>query len=173
MKRLFRLSQKVGLLPTVIGAIICLAVGTYATLAVVDILWQFPRIALVVVMSLIIVTGMGGLVMYWLVTDQIEFWQRGYQVKWIDANDWVYEERSAASEERILPYVREVRGQGYPAPCTVRILGPEDWETEAPLWARGRRREIVERIIDCHGANIGGEILIEKCALRETKSIVA
>jgi hypothetical protein len=165
MKLLFKLSEKIGLVPTVIGVIIWLAVGTWATLMAVETLWQYPRIAVVVVLAFIIATGMSGLVGYWLVTDRIEFWQRGYQVRWIDANDWVYEERSVASEERILPYILEERGQGYPAPCTVRILNQEDWESEAPLWARGRRSEIVERIADCHGANDGGEVLIEERAL--------
>jgi hypothetical protein len=173
MNTLFKLSEKVGLVPTSIGVIVWLACGTYATLAVIDALWQFPRIAIAIAMAFIIVTGIGGLVGYWLVADRIDFWRLGYQVKWVGTNDWVYEERSVAPEERILPYILEVRGQGYPAPCTVRILSQEDWESETPLWARGRRSEIVGRIADCHGANNGGEVLIEERALREAKSIVS
>jgi hypothetical protein len=171
MNTLFKLSEKVGLMSTAIGAIVWLACGTYATLAVINALWQFPRIAFVIAMAFIVVTGIGGLVGYWLVADRIDFWRLGYQVKWIRANDWVYEERSVASEERILPYIREVRGQGYPAPCAIRILSQEDWESEAPFWAQGRRNEIVGRIANCHGANNGGEILIGKKALREAKVI--
>src|SRR5215831_7332343 len=109
MESLFKLSEKVGLLGTVIGVLIWIACGTGATLVVVDTLWQFPRIAVVIAMAFIVVTGISGLVGYWLVADRIDFWRLGYQVKRLGANDWVYEERSATPEERILPYIREMR----------------------------------------------------------------
>jgi hypothetical protein len=160
MKTLFKLSEKVGLAPTVIGVIVWLASGTAATAGIVDALWRYPRLACAFAMAFAVITSIGGLVGYWLVADRIEFLRLGYQVKWLAANDWVYEERSDTSEERVLPYLLEARGQGYPAPCAVRILSQADWESEAPLWARGRRCEIVERIANCHGANNGGEVLI-------------
>jgi hypothetical protein len=160
MKTLFKLSEKAGLVPTVIGAIAWLACGTVATIAVVDALWQSPKLAFALAMVGAVVTGFGGLIGYWLVADRIDFWRLGYQVKWLNANYWFYEERRATSEERILPYLLEIRGQGYPAPCTVRILSQADWESEAPSWARGRRSEIVERIANCHGAMNGGDVQI-------------
>ena len=160
MKTLFKLSEKVGLAMTVIGALVWLVCGTITVLTVVDKLWRYPRTAFTFAMTVAVVTGVGGLVGFWLVADQIDFWRLGYRVKWLTANDWAYEERSATSEERILPYILEVRGQGYPAPCTVRILSQADWESDAPSWARGRRSEIVERIANCHGAKNGGEVQI-------------
>ncbi len=129
-------------------------------IAIPDALWQYPRLAIALTILVIIATGIGGLIGYWLVADRTDFWRLGYQMKRLNANDWVYEERSAKSEERILPYLLEVRGQGYPAPCTVRILSQADWESEAPSWARGRRSEIVERIANCHGAMNGGDVQI-------------
>jgi hypothetical protein len=160
MKTIFKLSEKAGLAPTVIGAIAWLACGTGATIAIPDALWQYRRLAIALTILVIIATGIGGLIGYWLVADRIDFWRLGCQVKWLNANDWVYEERSATSEERILPYLREVHGHGYPAPCTIRILSHAEWESEAPLWARGRRTEIVERIANCHGAMNGGDVQI-------------
>jgi hypothetical protein len=160
MKTLFKLSEKVGLVPTVIGVLVWLACGRVATIAIVDALWQYPRLAFAFVMAVIVVTAVGGLIGYWLVADRIDFWRLGYQVKWLGANNWVYEERSATSEERILPYLLEAHGRGYPAPCTLRIPSQVDWESEAPPWARGRRSEIAERIANCHGAMNGGDVQI-------------
>jgi len=160
MKTLFKLSEKVGLVPTVIGVLVWLACGTVTTIAIVDTLWQYPRLAFAFVMAVIVVTAFGGLIGYWLVADRIDFWRLGYQVKWLGANNWVYEERSATSEERILPYLLEAHGRGYPAPCTLRIPSQVDWESEAPPWARGRRSEIAVRIANCHGAMNGGDVQI-------------
>jgi hypothetical protein len=171
MYTLFKLSDKLGLMPTVLGVIISLAFEMYATAAVIDALRYFPRIAAVISITLMAVTGLSGLVGFWLVADRVDFWRRGYQVKRISEIDWVYEERSSTSEERILPYVRKERGEGYPAPCTIRIFDTEEWESDAPLWARGRRREIIERIVNCHGASRGVEVLIEKLELREAEAM--
>jgi hypothetical protein len=160
MKTLFKLSEKVGFAATVIGVLIWLVCGTITVLTVVDKLWQYPKTAFAFAIAIIVVTGAGGLVGFWLVADHLDFWRLGYRVKWLNANDWAYEERSAMSEERILPYILEVRGQGYPAPCMVRISSQADWENDAPPWARGRRSVIVERIANCHGAENGGEVQI-------------
>jgi len=160
MKILFKLSKKAGFIPTIIGVFIWLACGYVAVPAVGDVLWQYPNVAYAFAIAIIATTGLGSIVGFWLVADHIEFWQRGYRVKRLSANDWVYEERSATSEERILQYSLEVRGQGYPAPCAVWILSQADWENEAPPWAVGRRSEIVERIAICHGSKRGGEVQI-------------
>jgi hypothetical protein len=169
MYTLFKLSDKVGLVPTIIGIFAWLAFGMWATLAVVNRLWRFPMLAWVLTISFMVVTGIGGLVGFWLVADRFYFWCFGYQVKPIHVNDWIYEERSSASEIRTLSYIRELRGEGYPAICTIKILDAENWERDAPLWARGRRSEIVERIANCHGAILGVEVLIESGTLREAE----
>lgn len=62
----------VGLLPTVIGVIVWLAGGMWATLAVVNGLWHFPILAWVLTISFMVVTSMGGLVGFWLVAERIE-----------------------------------------------------------------------------------------------------
>lgn len=136
---------------TVIAVIVTLAFEMWATAAAIDALRHFPKIAVVISIPLFIVTGISSLVGFWLVADRINFRRLGYQVKWIKENDWEYEERSSTSEKRTLTYVREVQGEGYPAPCTIRILDVEDWENSVPKWARGRRSEIIARILDCHG----------------------
>jgi hypothetical protein len=59
MKTLFKLSEKVGLAPTVIGALVWLACGTVATIAIVDTLWPYPRLAFAFAMAVIVVTGSG------------------------------------------------------------------------------------------------------------------
>jgi hypothetical protein len=160
MNILFNLSQKAGLVPTIIDVLIWLACGTVAVIPVGDALWQYPTFAYAFAIAVIAVTGIGGLVGFWLMADHIDFWRLGYRVRLLGANDWVYEERSATPEERSLQYIREVRGRGYPAPCAIWILSQVDWESEAPSWAWGRRSEIVERIANCHGSKLGGEVHI-------------
>ena len=160
MKILFKISEKAGLALTVIGVLVWLVCGAVATIGIGDALWQYPRLSFSLAMAGAAVTGFGGIIGYWLVADRIDFWRLGYQVKWLAANAWAYEERSATSEERIIPYLLEAHGQGYPAPCTIRILSQADWEIEAPSWARGRRSEIVERIANCHGAMNRGDVQI-------------
>ena len=167
MNTLFKLSEKAGLVPTAIGVIVWLVGGIWATLAVVNGLWHFPTLAVVLTISFMVVTSIGGLVGFWLVAERIDFWRLGYQVKPVSGNDWLYEERISRAEIRILSYIRIVRGDVYRAPCTIKILAADDWERDAPLWARGRRNEIVERIANCHGANQGVEVLIEDATLRE------
>ena len=42
-------------------------------------------------------------------------------------------------------------GNGYPAPSELRFPSEQVWDTQVPFWARGRRAEILERIVDCIG----------------------
>jgi hypothetical protein len=41
---------------------------------------------------------------------------------------------------------------GYPAPCEVCLPKEEDWDAQMPSWAAGRRKEIMERMNECFGA---------------------
>jgi hypothetical protein len=105
-----------------------------------------------------VITGIGGLIGFWLIAEHIDYRRVGYRVKWLRANTWAYEERSRVPEERLLPYIREVRGRGYPEPCAIRITTAGAWEREAPSWARGRRSEILDRITSCHDPKGSGAI---------------
>jgi hypothetical protein len=77
MKTLFKLSEKAGLAPTVIGALAWLACGTVGVIAIPDPLWQYPMLAIALTILVIIATGIGGLIGYWLVADRIDFWWLG------------------------------------------------------------------------------------------------
>jgi hypothetical protein len=158
MRTLFKLSAKVGFVPTILAVLVWLSLGTIAARAVVGALSRYPGVAYAVAVAVASITAIGGLVAFWLVADHIDFRRLGYRVKWLRANTWVYEERSPAPGARNLPYLREVRGRGYPEPCAVRIPAEATWEQEVPSWAHGRRSEILERIANCHGAKKGGEV---------------
>jgi hypothetical protein len=51
-----------------------------------------------------------------------------------------------------LPFVRTILGDGYPAPGEVCLPREEDWDSQMPAWARGRSKEIMERMHECFGA---------------------
>lgn len=153
---LLRLSQKVGVAGTTIIAFFWLAAAAFAIEVVQRELAQSPRLASVAAFSLVVIATSGGLVGFWLVADYGRYWLLGYRVSWLGGNRWVYEERRATPA---VPYEREVRGRGYPQPCTIRVLNAAAWTTKTPTWAQSRRGEIVERIVVAHG---GGNIEVQE-----------
>jgi hypothetical protein len=120
---------------------------------------QHPRLAVAFVIMIGSVVTLGGLVGFWIVTSEIDFGRRGYRVRRLGDDQWVYEERDAHGTLRGLPISREVVGGGYPAPCKVGITSETLWQTQAPQWARGRRADIVARIAECLGAGAGAQVL--------------
>jgi hypothetical protein len=145
-----------------------LALGTGATRAAFGALSRYPGVAYAFAIAVATITGVGGLVGYWLVAEHIDFRRLGYRVKWLNANAWAYEERSRAPEGRLLPYIREVRGRGYPELCTIRIASEVVWDREVPAWARGRRNEILDRITNCHDPSRSGAVEFVSRARRPT-----
>jgi len=156
----FRASERIGFVSTVACAIAWLVCGALLAraAAAASLLWRIPMLGLAVEILLCSVVGIGGLLSFWLIANHIDYLRRGYRVKWTCGNDWLYEERISATEERFLPCVRVIVGKGYPAPSEVRILSEASWDSEAPLWARGRRGEITQRIAQCFGGDRGASI---------------
>lgn len=105
-----------------------------------------------------VVVALGGLVSFWILASHFEFRRRGYQIRWLAEDEWVYEERRADGSVECMPFFRKTVGEGYPAPCNVQIQSEKSWELQAPQWAQGRRTEILERIAELSGANSGGRV---------------
>ena len=158
MKALFRLSEKLGLVPTVLGVLSYLVCAALVVKAGTEALWQYPILALIFFAVVAALAGMGGLVGFWLVANLLEYRSLGYRVRCTVENEWFYEERNTEGVEQCIPISREVLATGYPAPCAVRILSEVAWESQAPKWAQGRRAEILERIAKCFGAEQGGSV---------------
>jgi hypothetical protein len=108
------------------------------------------------------VAAFGGLVGFWVVAGLLRFRQRGYRVRWLSSNRWLYEERAMGGVPRHLPFAREVLDKGYPAPCRVILTGEARWDDETPEWAHGRRAEIAARVAHCCGADRGGRVVFEE-----------
>jgi hypothetical protein len=108
-----------------------------------------------------ILAAVAGLCCFWLFADAVRFVGRGYRIRQLSPREhwrWtigpkscVYEELAADGRIRQLPFVRDILGDGYPAPGLVRITDESIWEREMPEWARGRRAEIARRIVECAG----------------------
>jgi hypothetical protein len=151
----FRGSHRIGFVPTVLCAIAWLVFGTIGVRVAGASLWPTPKLAFVIVIIIAAIIAIGGLVSFWLIADHVDYQRRGYRVRRVVGNEWVYEERGT---ESCLPYVCVVLGDGYPADCEVRVPSSASWETEVPHWAQGRRSEITERIALCFGRDRGAHI---------------
>jgi hypothetical protein len=160
LSKVFRASERIGLLPTVGCALAWVVGGVVVARAAASasFLWQVLPLGLAVEFGLFISVGAGALVGLWSIGQHITFRRRGYRVRWTVGNEWLYEERLSSTERRSLPCVRVISGEGYPAPSDVRILPEASWEFEAPLWARGRRSEIIQRIAECFGGDRGANV---------------
>jgi hypothetical protein len=139
-----------------VGLGVLIARGTYAALE------QHATTAQVLVLVIATMFALGGLVIFWMTAEQIEFWRLGYRVRQLSPKGFVhwsqgpkqcvYEERAAGGQIQGLPFVRTILGDGYPAPSEVRLPREDNWDSQMPFWARGRRKEIMERMNQCFGA---------------------
>ena len=95
------------------------------------------------VFSLIVpIAATGGLVIFWKIFDEVDFWRRGYRVRQLGRHGYfrwsrgpkecVYEERAQDSGLQSLPFVRVVLDDGYPALCQVPLPRDEDWNAQTP-----------------------------------------
>jgi len=157
MLRLLRFSEKIGF----VGTAVLLCAFLLIAAIVIDFAFHFfaaynsMATATVLSVLLICLAVYGGLICVWFLKCHFDDWRRGYRVRWLSGVRWVYEERG--SEQRIVPYLREVNGRGYPEPCTIRIT-----DDDFPEWAVDRKNEIVERIAICHGIDQGGKIEVSQ-----------
>jgi hypothetical protein len=158
IRALLRRSEAIGFAPTVLCVIAWFGCGAAGARAGALALWEYPRLAEVFVWVVATVEGICGLVAFWIIADHVDYWRRGYRVRWLTGNEYVYEERRADGSVQSLRLSREILADGYPAPCEVSIPSEARWEQQAPQWAQQRRAEIVERIAQLFGADIGGRV---------------
>jgi len=70
-------SERIGFVPTVLCAITWLACGAIGTRAVVESLWQSPRLAEVVGLVIATIVGIGGIVSFYLIVHHVDYLSRG------------------------------------------------------------------------------------------------
>ena len=138
------------------GLVVWIAGGVAAAVGVPRVLQGHPQVATVAVGMLVVVAGVGGLVIFWVLSAEIDFWRRGYGVRQLGPKEFfhwtlgpkrcVYEERGQDGRLRSLPFVRIILADGYPAPSELRFPSEDAWDAQVPCWARGRRSEIVRRV---------------------------
>ncbi len=155
--------QSVGTIVFIGALIVWIRCGAAILLAVIDGLPQHIAVAAILVTVLALVTAIGGLVIFWLVAAEIDFWRSGYRIRQLGRKeyiswtpgpkDYIYEERACDGRIQRMPFVRVVLEDGYPAPSEVLLPNEEVWDARVPSWAIGRRAEIVERMIECCGGS--------------------
>jgi len=157
-----RWREPVGTVVGTVGLIAWVGLGALLARGTSAVLEQHATTANVLVLLIATIFAVGGLVIFWMTAAQIEFWRHGYRVRQLSPKGllhWslgpkqcVYEERAAGGQIHGLPFVRTILGDGYPAPSEVCLPREEDWDSQMPSWARGRRKEIMERMNECFGA---------------------
>ena len=155
---LWRESHRIGLIPSMLCAVAWLGCGCLVVRFGVAALWRYEVLAWALLILVSLVVAFGVLLSFWILMSHYDFRKRGYQVRWLTGDHWVYEERRADGSTECFPFMRRIVGDGYPAPSDVFIVGAAAWEQQAPRWAQGRRTEILERIADLFGANQGGRV---------------
>ena len=158
LPRLWQCGERLGLWPSVLCWIVWVGGGVFAARAFANALWPHPRLGTAIVWTVAIGVALGGLVGFWVIADLAEFWRRGYRVRWVAANRWIYEERAPGGVLHAIPLTREIVGSGYPAPCRVRLPDEAHWQNDTPEWVRRRRADILARIARCFGADAGGQV---------------
>jgi hypothetical protein len=116
---------------------------------------EHPRLAFVMLFVLAAIAGEGGLVGFWKSDASIYFLVRGWRVRAVTPTLWVYEERGPDGVIQKLPFGYTALDETYRPPCEVHITSVEQWNVEAPSWARHRRAEIVANISRDLGADSG------------------
>lgn len=125
---------------------------------------EHPVLAEVFVLAVAVVEGISGLAAFWILVAHYNYWRRGYRLTWLTGNQWAYEERKADGSVQRLVFSRTVLEDRYLAPCDVYIPSETSWEQRAPKWAQHRRAEIMERIAQGFGADIGGSVAFKDAA---------
>lgn len=159
---MMRWREPAGTVVGTVGLIAWVGLGVLIARAAGAVLEQHAITAQVFVFVIATIFAIGGLVIFWVTAEQIEFWRLGYRVRQLSPKGFVhwsqgpkqcvYEERAPSGQIQGLPFVRMILGDGYPAPCEVCLPREEDWDEQMPCWARGRRKEIMQRMNECFGA---------------------
>lgn len=140
----------------IISLVAWLAGGIAILLAIPVMLWSYPRVAVIVVSALAFIVAIAWLVHFYWLMGRLEFRRRGYRIMPAHVTDFlfwprgpqqvVYEEFSAEGRVQRLHFVGQIVSDETPNRCEVHLPSPERWDSKVPLWARGRRTEIVARI---------------------------
>ena len=156
-----RWREPVGTVVGTVGLIAWVGLGVLIAGAACAVLEQHAITAHAFVIVIATIFAVGGLVIFWVTAEQIEFWRLGYRVRQLSPKGFfhwsqgpkqcVYEERAPSGQIQGLPFVRMILGDGYPAPGEVCLPREEDWDAQMPSWARGRRKEIMQRMNECFG----------------------
>lgn len=161
MQALAEWRRSIGAVSSIMCLIAWVGGGALLTRAAVDGLWKYPRFSEWLVYIASSIVAVGGLVWFWQIIAQIEFWRRGYRVIMIAPKEYLrwslgpkqcaYEERALDGRVLRLPFVRVILAKGYPAPSELCFPSERVWDEQVPLWAQGRRSEILQRIVECIG----------------------
>jgi len=116
------------------------------------------RLAEVVVYSAAALGGIGGLLGFWYSATAIEFVMRGYQVCRLSDGQWAYAERKPDGAVAHLRIGYKPLADIYRPPCEVHVPSAAQWDSATPIWARGRREEILRNIARGMGIEAGREI---------------
>ncbi len=100
MQRVFDFGERVGLALSLVLWIAWVGGGAAAV-------WHSGKflapylLAIAVVLLIAVITGIGGLIGYWVVADLVEFWRLGYRVKFVARSEWLKQLACTACDDRL------------------------------------------------------------------------
>ena len=130
-----------GFLPLIVWVVAGAAVARMGA----EVVSSSPVVSRVLVGGVAVVFGLGGLWLFWVLADRVEFDVRGYRVS-LCHKDCMYQERTATGLIQYLAFVQEIVGDGDSVRWRVLLPDEASWDSDVAQWAKGRRKEIVERI---------------------------
>src|SRR5208337_930561 len=104
MRLLVRRTEALGLAPSLLLMVAWVGCGAAGARASALALWQYPELAQVFVGVIATLVAIGGLVGFWIIAPLVDFRNRGYRVRWLIGNEWVYEERRTDGSMQCLPF---------------------------------------------------------------------
>src|SRR5262245_31937418 len=97
--------------------------------------------------GLSLVAVIGGFLLFAHASWAWVHWRRGWRVRWITQDRYVYEEIGDGGQFRSLEILYEpLEKNRYAPPCRITVPGADEWATMTDPWAHGRRDAILERL---------------------------
>lgn len=126
LNRIWKASERIGFLLTIVCVIAWLLCGAIGVRAAGAALTRFPMLAQIVIVSIATMVGTGSFVSFWLVASHVDYLRRGYRMRWVAEDQWLYEERASDDAARLLPCVRLILGRD------IRLFAQSEFRAKNP-----------------------------------------
>jgi len=144
------------LLRAVTWLVLCVVVSAIVARWLAARLESHQGLAYVAIYAIAACGSLGGFYWFAVAMSHLKDWRRGYRVRGLGANAWLYEELRGDGTVLQVRLLREVVGKGYPPPC--RVIIQDRSADGSPVTIP---TDVHQRIAECFGGHHGGHVQIE------------